>query len=107
MSAEKLYEAVIEKKAIFPLMIFTDPYKGKHSGAKFMCFIGAYFPSTLFNASDEKHQEGLAYMRSGKWKADHLEIDNSKKIGYGIADSPAEAFRMACKMSGHLNVVQT
>lgn len=104
----RLYDIAIEKKSIFPMWVFTDPHYGTQSGGKFMAFVGANWPVKIVSATLEAQAEALLYLTSGNWKARALEQDPEKKmVGYGFGNTPSEAFRNACFMSGHMTRVQT
>ena len=112
MGISRMYDAAVERKEIFPLYVFTDPFKGIYNGGnKFMCFVGTGVPQDIFLA-EEKYRACIERLRSGAWKLQKLEEFKEKGItdkmfGYGFGITPAKAFMAACQMSGHIkpNVV--
>ena len=105
---DRLYDTAIERKEIFPLWLFTDLYRGRHTGYKFMCFIGANVPMKLFNTDERIHKEQVEELKTGVWKTERLNKlkesgQEPKKIGWGFGNTPSQAFREACYMSGHIN----
>jgi len=108
--SDKLRDHMVEIKGIFPMHLFTDPHKGKHSGGKFLCFVGAAPPFKLFSPDEEIHTQALTVMRTGQWKKLALEEaakadpHNKKNIGFGVGNTPSLAFRQACEMSGDLKL---
>lgn len=89
---------------MYPFWVFADLHNGKNVGGKFLCFINAHYPEEMISGENDVNKRGADKLKDGTWLLEMKKLNPDAKVGWGVGNSPDDAFRAACYSSGYLKV---